>query len=147
MKNIVVCFMESCCLQLTHNPAHLVPKHLKIIKQFKAVVIVQSDARVEHLDKVQQAAEAPGNRVEPLGTRIGPLRVHQLGQVTVGEVAVAEACWVILHGDVAGGEVAEAQEVAGALDVALLLRREDGKSRGSQALLAALPAWRKKTSA
>lgn len=45
MKNIVVCFMKSCCLQLTRNPAHLVPKHLKIIKQFKAIVIVQSDAR------------------------------------------------------------------------------------------------------
>lgn len=80
---------------------------------------------VEHLDKIQQAAKAPRNRVEPLRTGIGPLRVYQLGQVTVGEVAVAETSWVVLHGDVAGGEVAEAQEVAGALDVALLLRRED----------------------
>lgn len=77
---------------------------------------------MEHLDEIQQASESPRNRVQPLGTWIGPLRVYQLGQVTVGEVAVAKTSWVILHGDVAGGEVAKAQEVAGALDVAFLLR-------------------------
>ena len=97
-----------------------------------------------YLHKVQQASEAPGNRVEPLWSRIRPLRVNQLSQVAVWEVAVSEAWWVILHGDVASGEMSEAQKVTGSLDVTLLLRREDGQPWGSQALLAALPAWRGK---
>lgn len=95
-----------------------------------------------YLDKVQQAPEAPGNRVEPFRAGVRPLWVHQLGQVTVRKVAVSKARWVVLQGDVASGEMAEAQEVTGSLDVTFLLRREDGQPRSSQALLAALPAYR-----
>lgn len=95
---------------------------------------------VAYLHKVQQAPEAPGNRVEPFRARIGPLRVNQLSKVTICEVAVSDACWVILRGDVARSEMSEAQKIAGSLDVTLLLRREDGQPRSSQALLATLPA-------
>lgn len=106
--------------------------------------IQQKPTYVVYLHKVQQASEAPGNRVEPLWSRIRPLRVNQLSQVAIWEVAVSEAWWVILHGDVASGEMSEAQKVAGSLDVTLLLRWEDGQPWSSQALLATLPAWRGK---
>lgn len=96
---------------------------------------------LSHLNEVQQASEAPGNRVEPFGAGIGPLWVNKLGEVAVCEVAVSEAWWEILLGDVASREVAKAQEVAGSFDVALLLRWEDRQPWSSQALLAALPAW------
>lgn len=36
-----------------------------------------------YLDKVQQASETPGNRIEPFGARIGPLGVNQHSKITV----------------------------------------------------------------
>lgn len=98
-----------------------------------------------YLHKVQQPPEPPGNRVEPLRTRVGPLRVHQLRQVPICKVTVPEPGRVVLLGDVAGGVMSEAQEVDGSSDVALLLRREDGQPRRAQALLAALPAWKSRS--
>lgn len=93
-----------------------------------------------HLHKVEQAPETPGHRIEPLRTRVRPAGVHQLGQVAVGEVAAAAAAgWNVLLGDVAGGVVADAEEVAGAFDVALLLGRKVGQAGRPEALLDALP--------
>lgn len=75
-----------------------------------------------HLDKIKQAPEPPGHRVEPLGAGIRPPGVDQLGQIPIGEEAAAAAnSGVVLLGDVAGGEVADTEEVTGPLDVALLL--------------------------
>lgn len=45
-------------------------------------------------------------------------------------------------GDVAGGKVADTEEVAGSLDVALLLGREVRQARCSEALLNTLPSCR-----
>lgn len=99
-----------------------------------------------HLNKIQQAPEAPGHRVEPLRAGIRPPGVDQLGQIPIGEEAAAAADGgVVLLGDVAGGEVAHTQEVTGALDVALLLGREGGQTRGSEALLDTLPSCTSKT--
>lgn len=93
-----------------------------------------------HLHEIEQTPEAPGHGVEPLGAGVGPAGVHQLGQVAVGEVAAAAAAGgVVLLGDVARGVVADAQEVAGPFDVALLLGGEGGQAGRSQALLDALP--------
>ncbi|KAG9352094.1 hypothetical protein JZ751_020507 [Albula glossodonta] len=64
-----------------------------------------------YLDKIEQAAETPGHGVEPLGARVRPARVHQLCQVTVGEVAAPSAGWEVLLCHVAGGEMANTQEV------------------------------------
>lgn len=75
-----------------------------------------------YLNKVQQAPEAPGNRIEPFRAGIRPLRVNKLSKVPICKVAVPEARWVVLLGDVASGEVAQTQEVAGSLEVTLLLR-------------------------
>lgn len=93
-----------------------------------------------YLDKVQQPAESPGDRVEPLRARVGPARVHQLGQVAVGEVAAPAVGGEVLLSDVARGEVAHAQEVTGAPDVALLLGGEGGQTRGPHPLLGTLPS-------
>lgn len=46
---------------------------------------------VVYLDKVQQAPEAPGNRIEPFRARIGPLWVNQLSEVAICKVAVSKA--------------------------------------------------------
>lgn len=46
---------------------------------------------VVYLDKVQQASEAPRNRIEPFGAGIRPFWVNQLSEVTICEVAVSEA--------------------------------------------------------
>lgn len=95
-----------------------------------------------HLDKIKQTSEAPRHRVEPLRPGVWPAGVNQLSQVSVGEVAAATtAHWVVLLGDVAGGEVTNAKEVTGALDVALLLGGECGQARCSQTLLATLSPW------
>ena len=94
-----------------------------------------------HLDKVEQASEPPGHGVEPLGAGVRPAGVHQLSQVPVGEEAgPPPARWVVLLGDVTGGEVTDAQEVTSTLNVALLLGGEAGQTRCSQALLGALPS-------
>lgn len=44
-----------------------------------------------YLNKVQQAPEAPGNRIEPFRTGIRPLRVNKLCKVPICKVAVPEA--------------------------------------------------------
>lgn len=92
-----------------------------------------------YLDKVQQPSESPGNRIEPFRPGVGPLRVNQLGKVPISKVAVSDARGEVLLGDVAGREVAETEEVACTLDITLILRGEDGQTRGSEALLTALP--------
>lgn len=94
-----------------------------------------------HLDKIEQTSETPGHRIEPLWPRVRPSWVNQLSQVTVSEVAAATtAWWVVLLGDVAGGEMTDAEEVAGPLDVALLLGGKCGQSRCPKALLDTLPS-------
>lgn len=84
---------------------------------------------LRHLHKVEETPEPPGHRIEPLGTGVRPAGVHQLSQVAVREVAAAAANgWIVLLGDVAGGVVADAQEVTGSFDVALLLGRKGGQA-------------------
>ena len=97
--------------------------------------------RRAYLHEIEQSTEPPGDRVQPLGPRVGPAWVHQLGEVTVGEVGGSSSGRVVLLRDVAGSEVADAQKVAGTLDVALLLGGEGGQPRASQALLSTFPSW------
>lgn len=131
------------CGVLSPQPATVLPLVIMILMW----LVIHPILRIVfvYLDKVQQAAETPRDWVEPLWAGIGPVRVHQLSQVTVCEVAVPLAWWVILLGDVAGSEMANAQEVTGAPDEALLLSREHGQPWNSQALLGALPTCRWET--
>lgn len=110
---------------------------------FEITAVQAAPFTVIYLDKIEQTPETPGHRVEPLWAGIRPSGVDQLGQVTVREVAAATAnSRVVLLGDVAGGEVANTKEVAGTLDVALLLGREVRQARCSEALLYTLPSCR-----
>lgn len=96
-----------------------------------------------HLDKVQHPSETPGHRVEPFWPRVRPSRINQLSQVTVGEVAVATAAWwVVFLGDVAGGEMANAQEVTGPFDVTFFLGSKGRQSGRPQSLLRTFPSYR-----
>lgn len=94
-----------------------------------------------HLDKIEQTSETPRHRVQPLWPRVRPSGVYQLSQVAVSEVAAATTTWwVVLLGDVACGEMTDAKEVTGPLDVALLLGGKRGQPRCPKALLDTLPS-------
>lgn len=129
------------CIKLSLCNLTRVADHFRYSTNVNKPVLYHSLYTFSHLDEIEQTSETPRHRVEPLRPGIRPSWVNKLSQVTVGEVAAATTTWwVVLLGDVAGGEMTNAEEVTGPLDVALLLGGKCGQARRPEALLDTLPS-------
>lgn len=87
---------------------------------------------------MEEPPETPWHGAEAWRPRIWPVWVNKFYQVLVVLVAGPLAGGELPLGDVARGEVTQAQEVRGASDVAFLLARECRQPRQVQALFPAL---------